>query len=187
MFWYRSWPSPTDWAANNLDNYPHVVDRMPKMLMAGQNYKTVSELNSLQTANGWPDDKPGFCMLEWDIALDPIGQQIFASTAWEEPRQILVAPYRFHDTWVNWIGNDGSGPSPSELGGRPVQQGEERTDSFGLGCIYIPKGILLEFLEQMDKFGFTDGTFGKWYHERYGQARITWKVHPQHIHDYQIT
>jgi hypothetical protein len=180
MLWYRSWPSEGDMTTSC--HLPHIVDNLSRMIMSGQNYKTIAEYNSLQTANGWPDDTPGFCMLEWDIALDPISRQQFASIAWNEPREILVAPYRFHDTWCMWQGNDGRGPTPD---GRPIQYGELRCDSFGLGCIYIPRIVLLEFLGQMDKFGFTDGTFGKWYHSKYGQARVTWEIHPQHIHEYE--
>lgn len=163
---------------------PHVIDDLPRLEMAKKNYKTVSELKSLGTANGWPDDKPGFCMLEWDIALDPVSRLQFASIAWEEPRRILVAPYRFHDAWCMWVGNDGSGPSKQS---RPIHEGETETDSFGLGCIYIPQTVLLEFLAQMDHLGFTDARLGKWYHKKYGKARVTWTVHPQHLHEYEIT
>lgn len=177
--WYRSWPSPTDWAEHKLETRPHVVDNLPRILMAGQNYKTVSELNSLQTMDGWPDES--FCMLEWDIALDPVGMRAFQAFALLEPREILVAPYRFHDTWICWEGNPGDGPS---LDSRPGNAGDARIDSFGLGCLYLPRVVLTEFLSVMDKFGFTDGTFGRWYREKYGKVRITWEVHPQHVHDY---
>ena len=182
MHWYRSWPSDGEIAEKRLNDVPHVVDGLPRMIMSGYDYKSVTDHNSLQTANGWPEDTPGFCMLEWDIALDPMARRQFASIAWEEPREVLVAPYRYHDTWVCWLGNDGEGPT---LNSRPVKQAETRTDSFGLGCIYIPRSVLLECLGQMNKFGFSDGTFGHWYHQRYGQARVTWKVHPQHVHEYE--
>lgn len=177
---HRSWPSPSEWAEKRLDDVPHVVDELPRILMVGQNYKTVSELNSLGTADGWPSGY-GFCMLEWDIALDQWAQTLFIAEALVEPREILVAPYRFHDTWCMWQDNDGTGPSEN---GRPIRVGEDRCDSFGLGCIYIPRPILNEFLVVMDKFGFTDATFGRWHRERYGKARVTWKVHPQHLHSY---
>lgn len=182
MKWYRSFPSRSDMV--HCKNRPHIIDNLPRLIMSGQNYKTVSEHNNLNTANGWPEDKPGFCMLEWDIALDPISRLQFASIAWEEPRRILVAPYRFHDTWCMWKGNDGRGPTKES---RPIHIGEDTTDSFGLGCIYIPKPVLLEFLAQMNHLGFTDSTLGKWYHQKYGAARVTWDVHPQHLHEYEIT
>lgn len=169
MKWIRSWPSPTEWSEKKLDNVPHVVDTIERMFMTDYNYGQCQ----------WPDEP--FCMLEWDIALDPLSRQVFAAEALLEPREVLVAPYRFHDTWCMWIGNDGSGPN---LNSRPVKIGEPRCDSFGLGCIYIPPTVLKEFLEVMDKFGFTDCTFGRWYHQKYGQARMTWNVHPQHLHEY---
>lgn len=172
--WYRSWPSTTDWAEKNLDTVNHIVDDLPRIIVWNYDYGK----------SEWPsEDKPGFCMLEWDIALDPISMRAFAAEALIEPREILVAPYRFHDTWCMFMNNDGGGPSSD---GRPVYVGEDRCDSFGLGCIYIPTVILNEFLVVMDKFGFSDGTFGKWYRQKYGQARVTWKVHPQHIHDYPM-
>lgn len=180
--WYRSFPSQTD-LATIPDRRPRVVDGLPILSMTRYDYKTVQELRSLQTDNGWPEDEPGFCMLEWDVALDPWERHLFASIALQEPREILVAPYRFWNTWSCWIGNNGGGPSED---GRPVKQNLDKyTDSFGLGCIYIPRAVLMEFLPQMDHFGFTDGTFGKWYHEKYGSARVTWDVHPQHLHEYE--
>lgn len=182
--WYRSWPSPTDWAEHDLDIRPHVVDTLPRLMMSGQNYRTVGEYRSIGTSDGWPIDRPGFCMLEYDVALDPVEMQLFASIALLEPQRILVAPYRFHDTWSSFQGNDGSGPSVT---GRPIHVDEIEADSFGLGCIYIPRDILTEFLPTMDHLGFTDYTFGKWYHERYGKVRITWEVHPQHLHLYPDT
>lgn len=177
--WYRSWPHDVEFAENNLWDCPRVIDSLPRMLMAKQDYKTIRDYNSLQTVDGWPEND--FCMLEWDIALDPWARLAFAAEALCEPHEILVAPYRFHETWCMWVGNDGSGPSSD---GRPIQRGETHCDSFGLGCIYIPRSVLTEFLTVMDKFGFSDGTFGKWYHEKYGKVRVTWNVYPQHLHEY---
>lgn len=179
--WYRSYPSKTD-LATIPERRPRVVDALPIIELTRYDYKTVAELNSLQTDTGWPTEQPGFCMLEWDVALDPWQRKLFGAIALAEPRRVLVAPYRFWDAWSCWVNNDGSGPSEN---GRPIWEGEPVTDSFGLGCIYIPNSILHEFLVQMDKFGFSDGTFGKWYHEKYGKARATWEVHPQHLHEYE--
>ena len=179
---YRSWPSERDWIDRDLGRIPHIVDDLPKLIISDHNYKFVSDHNSLQTLDGWPNDN--FAMLEWDIALDPIAQRTFWAQAMVEPNRILVAPYRFHDSWCQWIGNDGSGPT---VDGRAINVGETETDSIGLGCIYIPRVMITEFLAIMDKFGFTDATFGKWSRQKYGPARVTWDVHPQHIHDYHIT
>lgn len=174
--WYRSWPASQEMAERNLHSRPHVIDDLPKLFMTDQNYRHVD----------WPTDEPGFCMLEWDVAVDPVGRRAFSAEALVHPREVLVSSYRFHDTEVDWVGNDGGGPSETS---RPVHAGcrlcgEDRTDSFGLGCIYIPQTVLREFLTVMDHVGFTDYTFGRWYHEHYGQARVTWRIHPQHLHDY---
>lgn len=181
MMWVRSWPSPSEWAEKVPKDAQYVVDNLPKLVMAGQNYKTVSEINSLGTGNGWPETVPGFCMLEYDVALDSHGQSAFAALALVEPHQVLVAPYRWHGSWIHFVGNDGRGPTPES---RPVHQTDEYVDSFGLGCIYIPRLILCEFLAQMNHLGFTDMTFGLWYRQKYGPARVTWAVHPQHVHYY---
>jgi len=142
-------------------------------MMSQQNYKTVADFQP------WPEES--FCMLEWDVALDGQGQRIFAAIALFEPRRVLVAPYRWHDSWIDFVGNDGRGPTPES---RPVIESDVTCDSFGLGCIYIPRDVLTEFLAQMDHLGFTDYTFGLWYRQKYGPARLTWDVHPQHLNDY---
>jgi hypothetical protein len=183
MIWVRSFPSPGDFAENDLDrkrNYVH--DDMPKLIMSGCNYKTVSEFRSLGTEDGWPEEN--FCMLEWDIALDTQSQRVFAAEALLEPRRVLVAPYRWHDNWIDFVGNDGRGPTPES---RSVIESDTTCDSFGLGCIYLPRAVLSEFLATMNHLGFTDYTFGQWYRQKYGPARLTWRVHPQHVHDYSDT
>lgn len=174
--WYRSWPSASDWAERKLDSVPHVVDNLPKLLMTNHDYRVVSDYQS------WPNTSPGFCMLEWDIALDPWSRRAFAAEALIEPGQVLVAPYRFHDTWCMFQNNDGSGPTVNSI---TVKPGEETCDSFGLGCIYFPTKVLGQFLDYTNR-SFTDSTFGKWYKENYGPARMTWRVHPQHLHAYDM-
>lgn len=175
LAWYRSWPAAHEYAELQSKGQlrPHVLDTLPRLVMAGQNYATVER---------WPEDTPGFCLLEWDIAVDPWGRRAFAAEALAEPRRVLVAPYRLADTWCMHKGNDGRGPTPES---RPVTPADDETDSFGLGCVYLPRSVLSEFLEQADHLGFTDFTFGRWYHARYGPARLTWRVHPQHLHEYE--
>jgi hypothetical protein len=172
--WYRSWPSDGDIAElGGPSSRNHVIDNLPRLIMAGHNYKTVGEYQT------WPDEN--FCMLEWDVALDKRGRELFSALSLSEPRRVLVAPYWWHESWIHYVGNDGRGPTEES---RPVLPSDTECDSFGLGCIYIPRAILTEFLAQMDRFGFTDYTFGKWYRGKYGPARLTWDVHPQHVHDY---
>lgn len=122
-------------------------------------------------------------MLEYDVALDSHGQMAFSALALLEPHMILVAPYRWNSSWIHFVGNDGRGPTEDS---RPVHPVDKFVDSFGLGCIYIPVDVLHKFLDQMNHLGFTDGTFGKWYRQTYGPARVTWEVHPQHVHQYNV-
>lgn len=187
--WYRSWPSVNEFAEGDLEaKRDYVHDHLPKIILDKRGYQTVGEHNSLGTANGtilqgWPEEEPGFCMLEWDVALDPWSRAAFAAEALVEPRSVLVAPYRLYDTWCMWRGNSGFGPDSKT--GRPVQVGDTDCNSFGLGCIYLPKIVLQEFLEQRTG-NFSDGDFGGWYYDRYGPARCTWRVHPQHLHEYGL-
>lgn len=187
--WYRSWPDHGDLAkyetANGLHLPPHVEDDLPKLLISGYNYREPRREGG-GSEQGWPADTPGLCMLEWDVALDPIARRAFAAEALIHPRELLVASYTFHDTQCMWINDDSETPGagPQE-GGRPVTGYDTRTHSFGLGCVYIPQVILGEFLAQMDHLGFTDYTFGRWYYEHYGPARLTWRVHPQHLHEWE--
>lgn len=179
--WYRSWPSDGDFAERDLEKVPHVIDDLPRLMMASFNYKTVSEYRSIGTVDGWPDED--FCMLEWDVALDPHSRNLFSALATIEPRRVLVGPYWWHDSWIDFVGNDGRGPT---LESRQVLPSDDTCDSFGLGCIYIPRVVLTEFLAQMGSLGFTDYTFGGWYRQKYGPARVTWEAHPQHVHDYSL-
>lgn len=175
--WFRSWPSAADMARiEDMDvsqQPPRVIDRLPRLLMTGHDYGHVE----------WPDDSPGFCLLEWDVALDPMARRAFAAEALVNPREVLAAPYRFHDTWCAWVGGDGSGPTTD---GRPVNELDRFADYVGLGCIYLPRVVLLEFLARPvhQPGGFSDATFGRWYHEHYAPPRITWAVRPQHLHEY---
>jgi hypothetical protein len=178
--WYRSWPAENEWHENDLERRNYVHDDLFRLYCKGSNYTNTTWIPLIEK-----DHDYGFCMLEWDMALDKRSQLVFAGIAIIEPREILVAPYAFHNTWSCWIGNDGSGPSADS---RPIKRNELYTDSFGLGCIYIPYQILVEFLDSGEATtpnGFTDSTFGKWYRQKYGQARVTWEIHPQHLHDYE--
>lgn len=170
--WYRSWPSENDWA--NLKakgyNFAYVQDAMPKIIMSGQNYKSVTDFGD------WPEDLPGFCMLEWDIALSPYDRMRFAGEALSDPYKILVAPYLISTTNVHRFLADG----------RPIQDKQSWCETFGLGCIYIPQKILREFLAQMDHHGFSDGEFSRWVFKNYGRTKVTWKVQPQHLHEYEL-
>lgn len=177
--WYRSWPAPEELAElkNRGKTLPaHVIDHLPQILMSKQNYATVST---------WPDDEPGFCMLEWDVALDPVERQAFAAEALIQPTEILVAGYRIWNHYSIFNLNENEEWVPNTRGCEIC--GVDRIDAFGLGCIYIPQVILRTFLTQMDHYGFSDHTFSLWYHRTIGPARLTWKIRPQHLHAYETS
>lgn len=163
--WYRSWPEdpPAERA--------HVVDELPHLVMRDHNYATLEHV---------PDHQPGWCLLEWDVALDRTGRANFAAHALEQPDRILVAPYHVYP-----------GDRPPEQvhrnHGRSVTIGTPTCTSFGLGCIYLPATILTHFHQQppatYTRHGLiTDTTLSDWHRHHYGPARIDWTTLPQHIH-----
>lgn len=161
--WYRSWPLDTK-AFDGTRAW--VVDRLPRLLMSGCDYNSV-EL--------WPHGGPGFAMLEWDVALDRRERAIFAEQALESPDEVLVGPY-----WKSYGGAMKLVHRKNFQGG-PTTIGAPTTDLFGFGCIYMPYGPLFEFLATEPDV-FSDTTFSIWYRKTYGKARLTWDVHPQHLH-----
>lgn len=126
----------------------------------------------------WPTDQPGICLLEWDVALDLHDREVFVQEALNEPNKILVAPY-----WKSYGGAlrliHRQYPSME-----PVEMEAPTTDLFGFGCVYLPNQMVQEFLAQKAyrNSGFTDTTFSIWHRRHYGPARLTWGVHPQHLH-----
>lgn len=169
LTWWRSWPHPDERRAAGR---AHVVDDLPRLVMRDGDYGTVE--------GGLPDVAPGFCLLEWDVALGARERALFAELAAEEPDRVLVAPYDIYP--------DGAGPScvhkvcpdPAKAGIRfPASPGAVEVDSFGFGCIYLPRALL-------DRWPpgkvMRDSTFSDWHIAQGLRARVTWDVHPQHLH-----
>lgn len=143
--------------------------------MRDQNYATLADYQP------WPSHGPGWCLLEWDIALGQADRDRFAAAALERPGRVRVAPY-----WL--YPKDGRGPiQVHRTAGRPIRDGQPHADSFGLGCIYLPQPVLDRFWQEpprrLTRQGvFTDGTFSDWHRARYGPVDVDWTVHPQHLH-----
>jgi hypothetical protein len=156
------------------------------------------------TVSPWPDDEPGFCLLEWDIALDVRDRDRFAVLAAENPGVPLVAPYyklygadppvcmhrvKYRGRWY------------------PSHDGVLTTDLFGFGCIYLPLERVREFQRHQvsnerrrvrpddmakalglppgsfpGRRKFTDSSFSVWHFTEYGPIGVAWNVHPQHLH-----
>ena len=153
--WYRSWPSwwdnyePNNGAPPHLRDRPYVVDSLPILEMSDFDYSTVK----------WPAiDDDGFCMLEWDIALDRQGREAFENFVHINSSLVAVAPYHLSDG---------------------------RITARSLGCVYFPIPVLNEFLYLRDKHqAFTDTHFFDWYERNMGKDAIrvcTYNVYPQHL------
>lgn len=160
--WYRSWP------ATSPEGRAFVQDSLPRLIMSDCDYSTVQE---------WPDDDPGFCMLEWDVALDLESRNRFVELAEQRPDRILVAPYiKSYGGAIRQI--------HSHMGYNPIAVGDTRAENFGLGCVYLPQAELQRFLVERDpREPFTDTSLSTWYWtKRHRFADVTWEVRPQHLH-----
>lgn len=168
LTWYRSWPKRVP------SGRAYINDRLPKLYMEQCDYAFV--------AGGLPADEPGFCMLEWDVALAIDQRAKFAELAEQTPDQILVAPYSKN------YGGGGCLQIHRRLGFIPIEDGSPTTDFFGFGCIYFPQKLLREWHEfrrsqrEYVIVKFDDTHFSQWHWDNHGPAAVTWDVHPQHIH-----
>lgn len=156
--WLRSWPTAVP------GGRAHVHDHLPRLHMSGHDYLT-AEL---------PDDEPGWCLLEWDVALASEERARFAALALEAPGRVLVAPYHIYPV---------AGPPAGvhRTAGRPIPEGAPAAETFGLGCVYLPQPVLRAFMASTPP-AFTDRSFSRWHLAEYGPAGVTWEVHPQHLH-----
>lgn len=156
--WYRSWPATVP------EHRAYVHDHLPRLAMTGHDYSTAD----------LPADEPGFCMLEWDVALASEEREQFAALALDQPSRALVAPYNIYPV---------AGPPAGahRIGGRPVAPGTRWAETFGLGCAYLPQAVLRAW-QATGPRAFTDRRFSAWYHRTYGPAAVTWEVSPQHLH-----
>lgn len=166
LAWWRSWPELVP------DGRAHVVDGLPRLVMRDCNYATLTDYQP------WPDDEPGFCLIEWDIALDVVGRDRFVERALAQPDRVLVAPYTVRP-------DRGPPVLVHRTRGKPTRWGEPRTGTFGFGCIYFPTAILARWRAEMParaRGHWTDTTFASWHLPRFGLADVEWAVCPQHLH-----
>lgn len=170
LTWWRSWPQADE---ERQHGRARIEDGLPRLHMRDGDYATVE--------GGLPDVEPGFCMVEWDVALALREREVFAEIALTEPHRILVAPYD--------IRPDGGRPTvvhklctdPERKPGIrfPLEAEMPVADSFGFGCIYLPQAIISRW--PAGKV-MRDSTFSDWHIANIGRARVTWAVHPQHLH-----
>lgn len=157
--WYRSWPEIVP------PGRAYIHDHLERLVMTDHDYATAT----------LPGDQPGFCMLEWDIALASEGRRRFAEVALTQPGRILVAPYCIYP-----VGGPPAGVH--RTAGWPITPGTPEAETFGLGCIYLPAAILDRWRADMAGERLTDRAFSTWHLRTYGRARVTWAVSPQHLH-----
>lgn len=169
LTWWRSWPHPDEPRAAGR---AHIVDDLPRLIMRSGDYSTVE--------GGLPDVEPGFCLLEWDVALAQRGRRRFEQEALAEPDRVLVAPYDIYPRGGRYTCVHKVAENPLKAGWRrPATPDDTEVHSFGFGCIYLPAAVLR--LWRPGKV-LRDNTFSDWHIEHFGTARITRDVHPQHLH-----
>jgi hypothetical protein len=168
----RSWP------AEIPDGRSYVMDDIPKFVMTQFDYRGLAELD---------DD---VVLIEWDIAVG--GEQLatFMDRAKAEPNRVRVAPY------LLYRGGRGDGQRQvpfychriREPGTRSWVKGpqDKVCHMFGFGLIYLPRQIIVDYLEHPRTQGepFGDTQFSRW-HMRYAKHRevpIDWDCHAVHLH-----
>ncbi|MCI0632515.1 MAG: hypothetical protein L0206_01135 [Actinobacteria bacterium] len=166
LTWWRSWPETIP------EGRAYVVDGLPRLVMRDCNYATLADYQP------WPDDEPGFCLIEWDLALDVVSRDRFAARARRHPDRVLVAPYYLRPEHRLPV-------LVHRSRGKPIEWGEPRCEWFGFGCIYFPKAILDRWWLEMparSRGKWNDTTFSSWLMPRYGPTDVAWDVYPQHLH-----
>jgi hypothetical protein len=167
--WYRSWPAP---GQQRAEGRARVEDHLPRLVMRDCDYSTAD----------LPTDLPGFCMLEWDVALDVAGRDRFAAHAFEDPERILVAPYLIYPHGAPPVVVHKSADNPKRIGHRrPIPEGQDWAHSFGFGCIYFPQ-VILDDWRAGGRRRMTDARFSDWHIANHGTVEVTWWVAPQHLH-----
>jgi hypothetical protein len=173
--WYRSWPKHP--SAGPARDHPHVYDHLPRILIDQYDYATAVTVAGTESSPRLPYDKPGFCLLEWDIALSSDERQRFAAKAMQRPDSVLVAPYMLY-------GIDGNPECAHRFiaHGDPIGEGWPVCETFGFGCIYLPSLVIGRFMQDaVTDLGMTDASFSRYVFHAYGPTTVDWSFHPQHL------
>lgn len=130
-------------------------------------------------------------LVEWDVAVDKEQLTAFARRATSTPDRVLVAPYKLYH-----FSSDRDRPEPvwahRKYIGSPetgtlvhVTEDDPICHLWGLGLVYLPRWIVVEFLNAWDGT-FSDGAFSGWHYRNIVEdVPIAWDVRPVHLH-YQI-
>lgn len=170
---------------------PYVVDELERLHTFDYDYTPLGQWFSANPAEA------GVCLIEWDIALEPIQYALFAGMALSRPEEPLVAPHYLHhvepgrSVWAH--------RRLTATGERWIQYQETLCDYFAFGLIYLPRPLVVEFLAApapergrppvapggYEDVRFTDQTFSVWYRHRCstgGPVHVEWSVQPVHLH-----
>lgn len=126
--------------------------------------------------------------LDWDTAVSRGDLTTFAALAHKAPDSVLVAPVRMEPGSRAGLAEpvwNCRRYLPGEIGMRYVTSADQACDLFGFGMLYLPHALLAEF-EQAWAGHFGDIEFAGWHHRTYGEAALTWDIHPVHLH-YRIS
>lgn len=163
----RSWPETIP------EGRSYVVDGIERLVMDGYDYRCLADVG---------DD---VVLIEWDIAVG--GEQLirFMNRAQAEPDRVRVAPYllyRSHRPQVPFYVHRIREPGYKRWVSGPEDQ---VCHMFGFGLIYIPRDLIVRFVDQLrPETQFTDTTFSRWHmvNARHRDVPIDWDCHAVHLH-----
>jgi hypothetical protein len=148
----------------------HVVDELPRVLMARYNYVPV-----LQRLGG------NAVIAEWDIAFGLEDRALFDVAIAADPQRVHVAPYRLYPRSTNL-------PEPvwaHRMAGRLppwIAEHESVCDLFSFGLVYLPAAIVRRYLATRPEVT-GDAIFSQWHHDAgLGPVPVHWDVRPVHLH-----
>jgi hypothetical protein len=168
----RSWPAkiPTGRA--------YVIDTLERLVIDNHHYGPLADID---------DD---ILLIEWDMAVDKQELIGFAGRARATPGRVLVAPYRIYypnlpwpvPIWAHrhWAGEPAG--MVNITGATPVDDGDEYCQLFGLGLVYLPRGIVRAYFADAYSAHFGDTEFSSWHYRNVAHdVPIDWSTRPVHL------
>lgn len=164
------------------DNRNYIIDDAQKLINVCYNYQGLVDID---------DD---IIHLDWDQAIGRDDLITFARRARQNPDRVLVGPTPIERDYPNGHSSNWNcfKYEPNGVSKRFVKTGEPTCDLFGFGMVYLPRKMVLEFVDtyraQLDAGTerFNDMAFSGWYTNAYGPADICWDVTVVHLH-YRIS
>lgn len=168
----RSWPRVVP------PNRSYVVDLVPILRMDNCDYHQI-----------FADADDDYLLLEWDIAVSKEDVNLFAALALDDPRRVMVAPYRIYyehmldaPVWAHrtWDGEPRGMANP--VGAKPVQTMRRTCNLFGLGMVYLPRKLMNACARSGYSASIGDVQFSMWHYANVSEdVPIAWDVRPVHL------